>query len=143
MALAAAGMADAAMSVQGLLQHLIAIVLVLGTARLNRRINRSNGIVKTVRRSLRDFGMAVPAGRFRIRESRISDQSLMGGLPVAVVRIPAVAMLATNLSVIGFQKRGLNIDFFVQLQRSQRAPSPFTGSFCRLGRLGFDFFHFP
>jgi len=90
-----------------------------------------------------DLGMALAAGLFRIGKGGVFDQAGVGGLPVGVVRIAAMAVDAGDLPVICFQKGLRHINLLVRLQRSQRPPSALALVFRR--KLGFaaDFLDFP
>jgi hypothetical protein len=54
-----------------------------------------------------------------------------------------MAILAGDLAVIRFQEIGFYINFFIKLQRSQWAASPFTAYFFRLLGLRLHFFNLP
>ena len=87
--------------------------------------------------------MALAAGLFRIGKGGVFDEAGVGGLPVGVVRVAAMAVDAGDLPVICFQKSLRHINLLVRLQRSQRPPSALALVFRR--QLGFaaDFLDFP
>jgi hypothetical protein len=87
--------------------------------------------------------MAAPAHRFGIGEGRVPDHIPVGRLPVRVVGVAPMTVLARNLSVIALQKRGVDVQLFIQLQRSQGAASAFAGGFSGSDRRHMQFFHLP
>jgi len=101
------------------------------------------GVVQVLRRRGGDLIMALSASVCGIREGRVFYDALMGRLPVRVLRISAMTGFTSQAAVFGVQECRGNVNFFVGLQRSQRAASPFTLCFRRFGRFPLYFLDFP
>jgi len=141
MALPAAGMTDEAVLVQGHPDHSQAVRVFSTDALRDGRFHRVEGDVQAGCSRSHNLIMAFAAGCRRVRIGRVPNHVIVDGLPVFVVGVAAVAVLAGNLAVVGIQKCRLYVNFLVQLQRSQRAASPFPAGLTGLDGLrsgGFD-----
>ena len=71
--------------------------------------------------------MAFAASVVSIREGRVTQNSLMGGLPVGVSWVSPVTGLACDLPMVCLKEGRPDIDLFVRLRRSHLPRSAFTG----------------
>jgi hypothetical protein len=110
---------------------------------IDHRFKGCQGGMQAVLRRGGNLLVAVATDRLCINQGGIFDETLVGRLPVGIGGIAPVAVHTVNCPVFGFQKGWVDVYFFIQLQRSQRAASAFTAGFGGGFRFRPDFFHFP
>jgi hypothetical protein len=79
---------------------------------------------------LGDIFMALPAGRRRVRVRGVFYHALMGGFPVGIIGIAAMAFVTAELTVkFVLCDFTVHVNFFVRRQRLHIAASALTGYF--------------
>lgn len=102
-----------------------------------------NGKMEACRSLGADVGVTLASGVFRIGKGGIFDEARVGGLPVRILGVAAMAVGTGDLSVIGIKKSRGHINLFIGLQRSQRPPSALARIFRRQLWFTADFLDFP
>lgn len=113
MALSAAGMADEAVPVHGRTENAMDFGVSFAGAFSDCRFHWFEGEMQAGCRRCHNLFVAVAADCRRVRIGRITDDALMHGAPVVIVGVAAMALLAGDPAVIGFQKSGFYVYFLV------------------------------
>ena len=141
--LSATGMAGKAVSVHGRIDGSLSCGIFVPGSLLDSLFYRSQGKMQAGYSRCHNVFMAFTAGRRGVRVGGVSDHALVRRPPVIVFRGAAVTVFAGDPTVVGFQKGGFHIDFFLQLQRSQWTASPLAGGFLRFQGFRFERFDLP
>jgi hypothetical protein len=113
MALAATGVTTAAVLGLGPADFFKYPMITFGRSGHDRTIKGCQRIMQAVFGGRHDFRMAFPADVVGLWESGVLYHLFVSGLPVSIGRISAVAILAGNLAVLGFQEGRFDINFLV------------------------------